>query len=126
MYLQVTDLALRNEKPAVNPGTPMKEVIIEISAKRLGMTAVLERANRLVGIITDGDLRRMLKSNPEWEKLTAADVMHPSPRTIGAEELAVNALAKMRQNNITQLIISEKDNYIGVVHLHDLLKEGLL
>lgn len=126
LYLQTTDLAIRNEKPAVTPDTPMKEVILEITAKRLGMTAVLGADGRLEGIITDGDLRRMLKNHPEWEHLCAKDVMHRNPQTIAPEELAVNALSRMRQKDITQLIISQNGQYLGVIHLHDLLKEGLL
>jgi arabinose-5-phosphate isomerase len=99
---------------------------MEITRKRLGMTAVLDQAGELAGIITDGDLRRMLEGKPAWEKLSAADVMHRSPRTIAAAELAVNALELMRRNQITQLIVEKKGHYEGVIHLHDLIREGLL
>lgn len=126
LYLRVSDLAAQNEKPVVKTKTPMKEVILEISGKRLGMTAVVDEVENLRGIITDGDLRRMLKQNPEWENLCAKDVMHPDPKTIAEDELAVNALSLMRQNNITQLIVLKEKRYHGVVHLHDLIKEGLL
>ncbi len=126
LYLQVADLAVRNEKPAVTPATSMTEVILEITAKRLGMTAVLDENGHVAGIITDGDLRRMLKKHPDWEHLTAKDVMHPEPQTINPDELAVDALTQMRQKDITQLIITQNGHYEGVVHLHDLLKEGLL
>lgn len=126
LYLNVADLAVQNGKPAVSPDTSMKEVILEITAMRLGMAAVLDGNENLIGIITDGDLRRMLKKYPEWEGLVAKDVMHSHPQTIPPEELAVNALTQMRQSDITQLIISKNGRYEGVVHLHDLLKEGLL
>jgi arabinose-5-phosphate isomerase len=126
LYLRVEELCQRNEKPAVKTGAPMAEVIMEITRKRLGMTAVLDEAGELAGIITDGDLRRMLEGKPAWEKLRAADVMHRSPRTIRGTELAVNALELMRRNQITQLIVEKKGHYEGVIHLHDLIREGLL
>ena len=126
LYLRVGDLAVNNARPAVKPDTPMKEVIVEITAKRLGMTAVLDDNGRVAGIITDGDLRRMLKQHPEWERLTAAAVMHRDPQTISSGAMAVQALTRMRQKDITQLIIEKDGQYEGVVHLHDLLKEGLL
>lgn len=126
LYLRVEDLSIRNEKPAVEPITPMKEVILEITGKRLGMTAVTDDSGKILGIITDGDLRRMLNENPVWEKLTASDVMHPHPKVIGCDELAIRALEIMQQNNITQLIVLNKEQYAGVIHLHDLIREGLL
>jgi arabinose-5-phosphate isomerase len=126
LYLRVENLSRQNEKPAVNAGAPMKEVIMEITRKRLGMTAVLDEDGHVSGIITDGDLRRMLEGRPDWENLTASDVMHGSPRTISGTELAVNALELMRHNQITQLIVEEKGQYSGVIHLHDLIREGLL
>lgn len=126
LYLKVKDLALQNEKPAVEEETFMKEVIMEITKKRLGMTAVLDKKEKIVGIITDGDLRRMLKEKSTWETLRATDVMNTHPKTISGEALAVSALELMRQNNITQLIVLDNDEYAGVVHLHDIIKEGLL
>jgi len=126
LYLHVEDLSVQNEKPAVYQEAPMKEVIVEITEKRLGMTAVTDKDGKILGIITDGDLRRMLKAMPLWETLRAADVMNPNPKTISGNELAVNALELMRQNNITQLIVLNEDMYAGVIHLHDLIKEGLL
>lgn len=126
LYLRVSDLSAQNEKPAIRPDTPMKEAILEITGKRLGMAAVVDEAGNLKGIITDGDLRRMLKQNPEWEDLCARDVMNPQPKTIAENELAINALSLMRQNNITQLIVLQQEQYNGVIHLHDLIKEGLL
>jgi arabinose-5-phosphate isomerase len=126
LYLHVQDLSVLNRAPAVPRDAPMKEVILKITADRLGMTAVTDHDGKIKGIITDGDLRRMLKGSPDWQALTAADVMNPDPKTIRAEELAVNALALMRQNNITQLIVLKDGDYAGVIHLHDLLKEGLI
>jgi arabinose-5-phosphate isomerase len=126
LYLRVQDLAANNDRPMVTSDTPMKEVILEITQKRLGMTVVADQEENLLGIITDGDLRRMLKEKPNWETLTAGEVMHGDPRTIPAEALAVTALEIMRQNNITQLVVLENGHYQGVVHLHDLIREGLL
>lgn len=126
LYLKVKDLSLQNERPAVGKETLMKEVIVEITKKRLGMTAVLDEKGKIAGIITDGDLRRMLKERLTWETLSAADVMNPHPKTISGEALAVSALELMRRNNITQLIVLNNDEYSGVIHLHDIIKEGLL
>lgn len=126
LYLRVNDLSAQNERPAVRGDTPMKEVILEITRKRLGMTVVITDNGDLLGIITDGDLRRMLNEKPTWELLQAKDVMNPSPRTISGEELAVSALEMMRKNNITQLIVLENGRYVGVIHLHDLIREGLI
>lgn len=126
LYLRVQDLSAHNDRPLVQADTPMKDVILEISQKRLGMTVVADQQENVLGIITDGDLRRMLKEKPNWEALTAGEVMHGDPRTIAAEALAVNALEIMRRNNITQLVVLENGHYQGVVHLHDLIKEGLL
>ena len=126
LYLRVQDLSIHNEKPAVEPGAPMKDVILKITAGRLGMTAITNEEGTLKGIITDGDLRRMLKENNDWQSLTAGQVMNSNPKTIGFDELAVNALASMRKNNITQLIVIKNDRYAGVIHLHDLIREGLI
>lgn len=126
LYLKVKDLSSQNEKPAVYKVTFVKEVIVEITKKRLGMTAVLDEKGKIAGVITDGDLRRMLKEKPSWEMLRAADVMSVKPKTISGEALAVSALELMRQHNITQLIVLDDDEYSGVIHLHDIIKEGLL
>lgn len=125
LYLRVGDLVDNNEKPKVNTTTPIKDVIIEISKKRLGTTAVI-KDSKLVGIITDGDLRRMLKDNSDISTLTAADVMSLNPKTIDASEMAINALDTMENNSITQLLVTKGETYVGVVHLHDLLKEGII
>ncbi len=124
LYLKVSDIYPNNEKPEVNPTTELKGVIVEISSKRLGLTAVTEN-NKLVGIITDGDLRRMLESGKDFSNLTAKDIMTASPKTISETELATKALQMMQNNNITQLIVSDNEDYLGVIHMHDLLKEGL-
>lgn len=125
LYLKVGDLSIHNQVPAVNYSDPVSEVILEISSKRLGATAVLKN-RKLAGIITDGDLRRMLHKTPEFKDLTAGDIMSPNPRTIEADTLVVEALSLMRQNNITQLLVVEKGRYKGVIHLHDILHEGIL
>jgi arabinose-5-phosphate isomerase len=125
LYLKVSDLYSANPAPRVNHDDDLRKVIIEISSKRLGATAVL-KGNTLLGIITDGDLRRMLERNSDISILKAADIMTKKPRTIAADTLAVNALTIMRENNITQLLVVDKKKYKGVIHLHDILREGIL
>lgn len=124
LYLRVSDLVSKNELPKVVPTTPIKDVIIEISKKRLGTTAVLKN-DKIVGIITDGDLRRMLKDNNDISTLTAQDIMSKNPKTINSDEMAIKALETMENNSITQLLVEDNSKYVGVVHLHDLLKEGI-
>jgi arabinose-5-phosphate isomerase len=126
LYLRVADLCADNEKPAVQAEQSVKEVIMEMTRKRLGVTAVLNAANNLVGIVTDGDLRRMLEKTDSIEKVQAKDIMSINPKTIASTEMAVNALDIMRQNAITQLIVADGKEYKGVIHLHDLVKEGLI
>ena len=125
LYLRVSDLYLRNEKPQVETHTPITQVIFEISSTRLGCTAVLDQ-DRLIGIITDGDLRRMLQKNIELKNIVASDVMTTSPKTILPSSLVADALDVMRSNNITQLLVTENGIYLGVIHLHDILKEGVV
>ena len=110
--------------PQVITTTPIKDVIIEISKKRLGTTAVIDN-NKIVGIVTDGDLRRMLKDNSDISQLTAANIMSKNPKTIQVDAMAIEALETMENNNITQILVEDNTKYVGVVHLHDLLKEGL-
>lgn len=126
LYLRVSDLSKLNEQPAVVETSTLKEVIVEITKKRLGLTAVINEQQELTGVITDGDLRRMLEKGVDIEKTTAKDIMSPSPKTIAQDELAVQALDIMRKHNITQLLVAEEKNYIGVIHLHDLIREGLI
>jgi arabinose-5-phosphate isomerase len=126
LYLRVADLCANNEKPVVSVGQGLKEVILEITAKRLGMTAVVNNAGELTGVITDGDLRRMLERSNSLDGIQAGHIMTEKPKTIAPGELAVNALDLMRTNNITQLIVADETEYVGVIHLHDLIKEGLI
>lgn len=126
LYMRVSDLYKNNEKPKVSLNENVKNVIVEISSKRLGATAVLDDANQLIGIITDGDIRRMLQKHDKFDNLTAKDIMSENPKTIRKEELAVNASQLMENNNITQLIVADGLKYLGIVHLHDILKEGIV
>lgn len=126
LYLRVSDLSVHNEKPAVVAESLLKEVIIEITEKRLGVTVVLGENNHLLGIITDGDLRRMLEKDLYHAGVRAKDIMTVSPKTIDKSELAVNALDLMRKNNITQLIVLDNKQYAGIIHLHDLVREGII
>ncbi len=124
LYLRVSDLIGKHEMPQVAPTTEIKDVIIEISKKRLGTTAVIEN-NKIIGIITDGDLRRMLKDTPDISKLVAADIMSKNPKIIQADAMAVEAMETMENNKISQILVEDNSVYVGVVHLHDLLKEGI-
>jgi len=124
LYLRVKDLLENNEKPLVQVTSNIKEVIVEISEKRLGTTAVLEN-DQIVGVITDGDIRRMLTNTDDFSDLTAQDIMSPNPKTITTDAMAVQALELMETNNITSLLVEENGSYQGVVHLHDLIKEGI-
>ena len=128
LYLTVGDLSRQNQRPQVGLNAPLREVLFEISGKRLGATAVLDSEGQLAGIITDGDLRRMLGRTPltELDSLAASDILTPRPATIGQEEFAVEALRLMQQRNITQLIVLEAGQFAGFIHLHDLLREGLV
>ncbi|NOT50853.1 MAG: KpsF/GutQ family sugar-phosphate isomerase [Chitinophagaceae bacterium] len=126
LYLRVADLYINNEAPAVLSGQSLKEVIVEMTAKRLGITAVTDTDNNLLGIITDGDLRRMLEKNTAISTIKADDIMTADPKTIGPDELAVDALDMLRKNGISQLAVTEKGKYFGIIHLHDLIREGLI
>lgn len=126
LYLRVSDLYADNEKPKVLPTQSLKEVIIEMTKKRLGITAVVNADNDLLGIITDGDLRRMLEKNVAIDKIKAEDIMTVNPKSIGPDELAVEALDVLRKNEISQLVVTENGKYLGIIHLHDLIREGLI
>ena len=125
LYLRVNELAANNEVPKVEKHAPVKDVIIEISKKRLGTTAVVEN-DMIIGIITDGDIRRMLENTADISTLEAKDIMSANPISISADTMAVNALDIMQKNNITQILVTEDGKYSGVVHFHDLLKEGII
>lgn len=126
LYLRVSDLYGQNEKPKVLPSASIKEVIMEMTKKRLGATAVVDDHNMVCGIITDGDLRRMLENNTSFNELTAKEIMTTGAKTISADTLAVNVLEVLRKHNISQLIVEENNSYMGIVHLHDLVREGII
>jgi len=126
LYLRVSDLFVRNEKPKVDPDASLKKVIVEISAKRLGIAAVVDKENNLLGVITDGDLRRMLENNDSLAGVTAKDIMTKNPKSIGLDQLAVDALDLLRRHDITQLVVLSEKKYLGIIHLHDLVREGLI
>ncbi len=126
LYLKVLDIYPNNSNPVVNEAADIQSVILEITSKRLGATAVVNDNNDLVGVITDGDLRRMLRQSLDFSTLTARDIMGINPKTIEQEAYAVQALVQMQEMNITQLIVLEGKKVLGFVHLHDLLKEGLI
>jgi arabinose-5-phosphate isomerase len=125
LYLRVADLYPNNEKPVVSPETSIREIILEISSKRLGCTAVVENGN-LKGIITDGDLRRMLQGSTDVAGLKATDILSHNPITITSDSLVSDALDLMRSRNVTQLLVADNGKYLGVIHLHDILKEGII
>lgn len=126
LYLKVKDLYLKNECPQVDLNDPMQKVIVEISSKRLGATAVLD-GSKLVGVITDGDLRRMLETfSGNIQEVKAREIMKENPKTISGETHVVEALSIMQDKNITQLLVVDGTKYVGVIHLHDILKEGIL
>jgi arabinose-5-phosphate isomerase len=126
LYLRVRDIYPQHEVPAVFGSDSLQKTIIEMTTKRLGATAVLDDSNTLIGVITDGDLRRLLQRDVNLKAITAADMMSHHPKTIEADILAVEALQIMRELSISQLIVLDNQKYVGMVHLHDLLKEGLV
>ena len=126
LYLRVGDLSKQNQSPQVHKDATLKEVIYEISNKRLGATAVTDDEGMLMGIVTDGDIRRMLEKHENTSALTAKDILNSSPKTIDEQELAVAALEIIRQHNISQLVVTANGKYSGFVHLHDLVREGLI
>ncbi|MBN3518531.1 KpsF/GutQ family sugar-phosphate isomerase [Algoriphagus lutimaris] len=126
LYLKVRDLLNKEQLPMVNEAAGLAEVIVEISGKRLGATAVIDSKGNLKGIITDGDLRRMLEKSLDIQKLTAGDIMTVNPKTISQDEFAIRALNQMKSYNITQLVAMDGDKIAGFVHIHDLMKEGIV
>ena len=126
LYLRVDNLYRENERPSVIPETSLRDTILEMTSKRLGCAVVLD-GEKIVGIVCDGDLRRMMKKHEKLDGLRAVDIMTPSPKTVNASEFAVNALHMMRSNSITQLIVVDDNNhYLGVLHIHDVLREGII
>ena len=123
LYLRVKDLYTKNERPEVGPDDNLTRVIIEMTHKRLGATVVAD-GEKVLGIITDGDLRRMLMNTPDIEHVKASQIMTTDPKTIDEDALVVDALHKMRHNSITQLPVVKDGRYLGIIHLHDILKEG--
>ena len=124
LFLKTGDIAAKNEKPSVQPDESVANVIIEISKKRLGAAAVLDKG-KLIGIITDGDLRRMLEKGDKIDQFLAKDIMNNHPKSICVSRLAIDALKMMETHNVSQLIVVDKENYIGIIHMHDILKEGI-
>ena len=126
LYLRVSDLYVHNQRPSVKENESLKQVIVSISKNRLGATAVVSDTNRLIGVVTDGDLRRMLEKNVSLDAVTASDIMTRDPKWIEPDALAVDALDLMRKFDITQLIVAKDFQYLGFIHLHDLIREGLI
>ncbi len=125
LYLRVSDIVLNNKKPQVDANSDIKKVIVEISEKMLGVTVVVENEN-VVGVVTDGDIRRMLNSYDSINGLTARDIMSKKPKTIDVDVLAVKALETMQEKSISQLVAVEGTKYRGIVHLHNLINEGII
>ncbi len=126
LTLTTQNLAATNSKPAVRKETKIKEVIIDISKNRLGATVITDENNKVLGIITDGDIRRMLEQHDNIQNLIAEDIYQTNPATIAPNALAIEALAIMEQKDISQLIVADNHQYIGMIHIHDLMKEGIL
>lgn len=125
LYLRISDITSQNEKPQVAPDTPVSQVIVEISEKMLGAVAVLDQGE-IVGIVTDGDIRRMLSKELDFKSLTAKDIMGKSPKTIDNDTLAIDAIELLEKNKITQVIAEKNGVYKGIVHIHNLIQEGII
>ncbi len=127
LYLRVADILSENDIPKSKPEDTIQNVILEITKKRMGATVVLDNNEKILGIITDGDVRRMLQNEVDINKGKGIDIMTKNPKNIEANELAINAFKKMKEHNINQLVVVDNNNnYLGMIHLHDLLKEGLI
>jgi arabinose-5-phosphate isomerase len=126
LFLKVADLASQNEKPAVSAMAGIREVIVEMTNKRLGVTAVVDKEDVIEGIITDGDLRRMLEKGNSFERLHARDIMSTTPVTVEGNELAADALDTMKKKGISQLVVVNGKFYKGIIHIHDIIKEGII
>ncbi len=126
LLMRVEDIFPTNNKPSVKPNDTIRNVIVSMTTGRLGITVVVDEKQKTIGVITDGDLRRMLEKSENWKHLKATDIMTHSPKTISKNNMATEALKKMNEYNITQLIVEENNKYQGVIHLHDLIKEGFV
>jgi arabinose-5-phosphate isomerase len=127
LYLRVKDLYVQNQRPQISPEAALKEIIISISGSRLGVTVVTDFSQKVLGVITDGDLRRMLEKEAELTSVRAEKIMTRNPKQIGPDAMAIEALDLLRKHDITQLVVVDTNqHYLGVLHLHDLIKEGLL
>jgi arabinose-5-phosphate isomerase len=125
LFLKVADLTSTDLKPTVEPHTPLKNVILEITKNRLGVAVVINNG-QIAGVITDGDLRRMLEKTAQIENITASDIMSHTPQLIDHQTLAVAAIDKMKQHEISHLIVTKDGHYYGILHIHELIKEGLI
>ncbi len=125
LYLRVSDITSQNEKPQVSSNSNINAVIVEMTEKRLGATAVTDNGT-IIGVITDGDLRRMLTTNTSFEGLTAQDIMSPNPKRIDNDAMAIDALEILEENSISQLLAEKDGQYTGLIHIHDLMREGIL
>ena len=126
LYLRVEDLSNANERPFVLPSASLKTVIVEITQNRMGVTAVVDEVMQLKGIITDGDLRRMLEKTSDISAIVANDILSANPVTINPQAMAVEALEMLKKHDISQLVVAENGLYKGIIHLHDLIKEGIV
>ena len=125
LYLKTGDIAVKNQKPQIHSTASVKDVIIEISQNRLGAVIVID-SDVILGIITDGDIRRMLENHSNLANIKARDLMNVNPKRIDKNVLAITALEVIKENNITQLVVTDSDKYFGMIHLHDLLQEGII
>ncbi len=125
LYLRVSELVAQNQRPAVSPEATIREVLVEMTKSRLGASAVISN-DVIIGIITDGDIRRMLEKSDNISQLHAKDIMSKSPKSIASDALAVEALELMRKNNVNQLLVTENEIYKGIIHLQDLVREGII
>ncbi|MDD2563137.1 MAG: KpsF/GutQ family sugar-phosphate isomerase [Salinivirgaceae bacterium] len=126
LYMRVEDIYKNNPSPKVFEDALLNEIIVEISSNRLGATAVVTNQNKLSGVITDGDLRRMLQTGKDLKTISAKEFMSKNPKTIDESEMAINAFHIMEKNSITQLIVTKGLNYAGIIHIHDIIREGIV
>ncbi len=126
LYLKVKDIYNYDNPPVVNPDANIKDVIMEISSKRLGAAVVIDKQQNIIGIVTDGDLRRMLEKHDNFKNILAKDIMGKNPKTIDLNAMAVNAFSIMEEYKITQLIVTDNNKFSGLLHLHDILNEGII